>query len=413
MKSALLKSYWWVDMVKDAEWYVSGCETCQWVKPNHTKRAAPLYPHSIPKGPWSVISWDIIGPLPLSRGHNAILVIVDKFTKRTLIEGIGMDLTGLGAAQILRDQVFHEHGVPHKVVSDWGPQFVSRFMKEFYTMIGVKANLSTAFHPQTDGKTEQVNQEIKVYLRAYVDHLQDDWAEWLSTAEFVLNNREHSATKQTPFFLEYGRHPWNGGIRPLTEVNPAADEWLAKLTESRRAAKEAMEKAAVAMKKSYDVGKCPSREYSKGDLVWLDTCNSKMDRPSKKLDNKHAGPFAIEEKVGLGGYQLKLPWAWHIYQVFNELLLTPYLPPFFPSQNPPPPPPATIEDDHLEYEVEAILDVKKVGRGVKYLVKWLGYPVEENTWEPQWNLTNITLVLKDFFCQHPDKAELAGRDAQP
>ena len=99
-------------------------------------------------------------------------------------------------------------------------------------MIGVNANPSTAFHPQTDGQMERVNQEIEVYLHAYVDHLQDDWAEWLSTVEFVLNNCEHSATGQTPFFLEYGRHPWNGGIRPPTEVNPAADEWLAKLTES-------------------------------------------------------------------------------------------------------------------------------------------------------------------------------------
>ena len=91
----------------------------------------------------------------------------------------------------------------------------------------------------------------------------------------------------------------------------------------------------------------------------------------------------------------------------------PYLPPSFPSQNPPPPPPATIEDDHLEYEVEAILNVKKVRHGVKYLVKWLGYPAEENTWEPCWNLTNVALVLKDFFQQHPDKAKLAGQDTQP
>ena len=88
--------------------------------------------------------------------------------------------------------------------------------------------------------------------------------------------------------------------------------------------------------------------------------------------------------------------------------MTLYLPPSFPSQNPPPPPPATIEDDHLEYEVEVILDVKKVGQGVKYLVKWLGYPVEENTWEPWWNLTNVALLLQDFFLQHPDKAKLAG-----
>ena len=126
-------------------------------------------------------------------------------------------------------------------------------------MIGVKANLSTAFHLQTDGQTEQVNQEIEVYLWAYVDHLQDDWAEWLSTVEFTLNNHKHSATGQTPFFLEYGRHPWNGGICPPTEVHPAADEWLAKLTESRRAAKEAMEKVAVSNQPPAQLGlRCDS-----------------------------------------------------------------------------------------------------------------------------------------------------------
>src|SRR3984893_12803365 len=183
-------------------------------------------------------------------------------------------------------------------------------MKEFYAMIRVKVNPSTAFHPQTDRQTERVNQEIEVYLWAYVDHLQDDWAEWLSMAEFTLNNCEHSVTKQTPFLLEYGRNPWNGGICPPTEVNPAVDKWLAKLTESQRAVKEQMEKAAVAMKRSYDVCKCPSQYYSKGDLVWLDTQNLKMDHPSKKLDNKCVGPFTIKEKVGPAGYQLKLPRAW-------------------------------------------------------------------------------------------------------
>jgi len=95
------------------------------------------------------------------------------------------------------------------------------------------------------------------------------------------------------------------------------------------------------------------------------------------------------------------------------MLLMPYHPPSFPSQNQPPPLPPTIDDDHLEYNVEAILDVKKVGRGVKYLVIWLGYPVEENTWELHQNLTNITLQLQDFFHQYPNKAKLAGQDAQP
>ena len=102
LRAALLKAYWWGDMVKDTNCYVSGCETW-WMKPDHTKHAAPLYPHSIPDRPWSVISWDIVRPLPLSHGHNAILVIIDKFTKQMLIEGIGLDLTGLGAACILQD----------------------------------------------------------------------------------------------------------------------------------------------------------------------------------------------------------------------------------------------------------------------------------------------------------------------
>ena len=101
LRAALLKAYWWVDMVKDADHYASGCETCQQVKPDHMRCAAPLHPHLVPNGPWSVISWDIVGPLPLSHGHNAILIIVDKFTKWTLFEGIGMDLTGLSAAHIL------------------------------------------------------------------------------------------------------------------------------------------------------------------------------------------------------------------------------------------------------------------------------------------------------------------------
>src|ERR1700731_3880767 len=186
----------------------------------------------------------------------------------------------------------------------------------------------------------------------------------------------HSATRHSPFFLEYGRDPWNGGIRTPTKVNLAADEWMARLTETRRAAQEAVEKAADTMKWSYDSGKWLSQVYEKGQLVWLDTRNLKMDRPNKKLDNKCARPFVIVEKIGPAGYKLNLPQAWHIHNVFNELLLTPYNAPEFLTQARPAPPPPTIDDNHLEYPVEEILDIKKVGHRVKYLVKWLGYLVE-------------------------------------
>ena len=137
-----------------------------------------------------------------------------------------------------------------------------------------------------------------------------------------------------------------------------------------------------------------------------------MDQPNKKLDNKRARPFVIVEKIGPAGYKLNLPWAWHIHNVFNELLLTPYNALEFPTQACPAPPPPTIDDNHLEYPVEEILDIKKVGHRVKYLVKWLVYPIEENTWELHSNLTNVTLALQDFFHRYPEKAKLAGHDAQ-
>src|ERR1700731_4917140 len=118
---------------------------------------------------------------------------------------------------------------------------------------------------------------------------------------------------------------------------------MVRITEPNGAALEAMTKAADAMKRSYNSGKWPSQLYKKGQLVWLDMRNLKMDWPNKKLDNKWAGPFIIVEKIGPAGYKLNLPWAWHIHNVFNELLLTPYNAPEFLTQvQPPPPPPLSM-----------------------------------------------------------------------
>src|SRR6202048_2221341 len=204
----ITRNYWWPYISKDVKAYVTGCETCQRTKADRQKRRAPLRPNAVPERPWEVITWDIIGPLPLSKGYNGILVIVDRFTKRMLAEPINMDLTSEGAARIMRDWVFRDHGLPRKVISDRGPQFVSGFMKELYQLLGIEGNLSTAYHPQTDGQTERVNQEIEQYLRIFVNHHQDDWAEWVPLAEFSYNDKQNSSTGCSPFFLEYGQHPW-------------------------------------------------------------------------------------------------------------------------------------------------------------------------------------------------------------
>ncbi len=206
-KELILREFWWPKMKKDMEAYVKGCETCQRTKSSTQAKAAPLHPNAIPEGPWTHISIDMVTGLPDSHGHDAILMIVDRFSKAIIPVACNIKLSAEGWARILRDHVYAKHGMPQAVISDRGPQFVSQFMKELYRMLDIIPNASTVFHPQTDGQTERVNQEVEKYLRIFVNHRQTDWSDWLPLAEFAHNNHVHSATKKSPFMVLYGRNP--------------------------------------------------------------------------------------------------------------------------------------------------------------------------------------------------------------
>ena len=123
-----------------------------------------------------------------------------------------------GIAKIYRDDIWKLHGVPRKILSDRGPQFASKFMEEFTRALGTKRQLSTAYHPQTDGQMERINQEIGTFLRHYVNYQQDDWTNWLAAAEFQYNDKRHAATGKTPFELNFGRHPWKGDLMVKTDI---------------------------------------------------------------------------------------------------------------------------------------------------------------------------------------------------
>ena len=115
-----------------------------------------------------------------------------------------MTFTAQGMAEIYRDHVFRLHGIPKKIIHDRGPQFDSLFMKNLYKLIGIEGNPSTVYHPQTDGQTERVNQEVEQYLRIYVNHHQDNWVDWLSIVEFSLNNKIQVSTGYSPLFVNRG-----------------------------------------------------------------------------------------------------------------------------------------------------------------------------------------------------------------
>ncbi len=153
-KELVLREYWWPKMKKDIENYVHTCETCQRTKSSTQAKAAPLHPNAIPSRPWTHISIDMVTGLPRCNGQDAILMIVDRFSKEIIPIACTTELSSEGWAKILRDEVYAKHGMPQVVISDRGTVFVSKFMKDLYDLLQIKANTSTAYHPQTDGQTE-------------------------------------------------------------------------------------------------------------------------------------------------------------------------------------------------------------------------------------------------------------------
>jgi len=164
MLELLKRIYWWPGLKEDVKRYVQGCFKCQQNKVQHQKKAGELYPLEIPQGPWQEISIDIIGPLPKSNGMDAIVVIVDRFMKMIHLKATMTNVSSEGIAKIYRDDIWKLHGIPRKILSDRGPQFASKFMEEFTKALGTKRQLSMAYHPQTDGQMERINQEIGMFL---------------------------------------------------------------------------------------------------------------------------------------------------------------------------------------------------------------------------------------------------------
>jgi len=119
-------------------------------------------------------------------------------------------MSAKGLAKLFWDHVWKLHGLPESIISDRGVQFAVGMMKELNNLLGIHTKLSTAYHPQTDGQMERINQELEQYLRVFIDHRQEQWLDWLGTVEFAYNNKIHMATKTSPFKANYSQDPRMG-----------------------------------------------------------------------------------------------------------------------------------------------------------------------------------------------------------
>lgn len=397
----ITRNYWWPSLTSDVKQFIRECLRCQQTKTFPAKPLGLLTPNPIPIAPWENLSVDLIVGLPDSQGFDSILVIVDRFTKMIHALPTMSTITSEGVAKLYRDNVWKLHGLPKSIISDRGSQFASKFMTELNRLLGITTALSTAYHPQTDGQTERVNQDIEQYLRLFVNYRQDDWVDWLSLAEFTFNNRLHSSTNHSPFWLNTRRHPISSFSPPSQSIVEGANDFAKRMAEVCSEAEKALQEAADDMKRFYDTRHQEGPKFKVGDLVFLSNVNLRSTCPSRKLDDKHFGPFKITKQISPVNFELDLPHQWSLTtSVFHVSKLKPFTADPFSISAPPPPP--DLIADHLEYEVEAILDSRQTTRGaLQYLVKWKGYGREENSWEPLRNLSNAANSIARFHSTHP------------
>ena len=408
----LVQRYWyWRGLQRDVREYVKTCATCQRAKHATSKPPGKLYP-IVASRPWEIITLDFVSGLPTESKtkFSQILVIVDKFTKYVILEPCTMEVDAAQTASLFTKRVIGEFGVPSVVISDRGPQFASAVWSSVLKLLGSRSALATTHHPQTDGQSERVIQTLTRIIRAYVRDQSSSWVGMLPLFQFALNNSISLGTQLTPFQLIHGRDP----VAPTTYMlgspvtlpgglevqgNRRMLAWVRNWWSARRKlckfAMDNLRTGAKLMKRHYDNGRKPFKAEP-GDLVLLSVKSHPAFGAVRKLRMRYTGPYTVRKRIHDNAYELEgLPPNVPSTQNVSFLRLFFPTPPKFETR----PKPASAAGphqfrDHLEWEVEAILQDKIVNGQRQYLLKWKDH--EEPTWVRVNQLQHCAELLREY-----------------
>jgi transposase InsO family protein len=377
-KKLIKERYYWLGMDKDIEQFVSNCHACRRSKVPRDKAPGLLHPLPIPDRPWQHISVDFKEMPSDQHGMNMVCVFVDRLGKRPISVPCDKSVDARVMAQLYLTHVHKYYGPATTVVSDRGPQFISAFWKEFCRLLGTKLKLSTAYHPQTDGQTENANQWIDQRLRPFINAFQDNWSSLIHAVDYAAAVLPHDSTGLSPFQVELGYQPrmdidWD---RPKDTIT--VSEHIRKARQDARKHIERIHKVwewcRVAMAKAQERQVVQANRHRRPvdfkvkDKVWVSTRNWTSERPSRKLGYQNEGPYEITEQVG-HSYRLKLPEGNQLHDVFAPDLLRKDPENPLPGQHLEPPLPI-VYNQQPEWEVEQILQSRKRARKLQYQVKW-------------------------------------------
>ncbi|KAL0147889.1 hypothetical protein M9458_056810 [Cirrhinus mrigala] len=361
--SLLQDRFWWPEMLQDIRRYVRGCQECAMSKTPRHLSSGKLHPLPIPQRPWSHLGVDFVTDLPPSEGNTCILVTVDRLAKACrLIPPKGLP-TAMETAELLFNHVFHNFGLPEDIVSDRGPQFISRVWRSFFSLLGVTVSLSSGYHPQTNGQTERKIQEIGRYRRNFCHSHQNSRNRYLAWAEYAQNSLQQPSTDITPFQCVLGYQPplfpWSGEPSDI----PSVTHWF---QESERVWDSAHQHLHYS-----DVRRATTPVFQPGQKVWLSTRDIRLRLPCKKLSPRFIEPGPIEE-----------------------------------------PPLSMVLEDGTVYSVMEILNSRCCGGRLEYLVDWEGYGPEERSWVPRNDILDPNL-LTECHATHPQCPAPRGRGRPP
>jgi len=296
MTELVTRNYWWLGVMRDVGKYMEGYDLCQRMKNRTEEVAGKLKLSEVPEKLWTYLMVDFITKLPVVAKKDVILVVCDMLSKMTHFVVTKQGTSAEGLARLFKDNVWKLHELPESMVSDRGPQFAAELTKELNRMLGIEMRLSIAFHPQTDGQTEWINQELEQYLWFFVDHKQKDWPEWLVSAEFMVNNKVHMATNVLSFMANYEREMRMGGdIRKKGKVEKAM-EFVKRMKKIHEEAGAVLKKAQEDMKRQVNRERKETEDWKKGNKVMLSTKDLVFkEQPVKKLVDQYVGPYTIED----------------------------------------------------------------------------------------------------------------------